>query len=665
MNILPELKARFRAALTDLVSDHQQADVDAVVNMVRSAQDARFGDYQANCAMPLGKQLGRPPREIAAEIVERLDVADMCDPPEVAGPGFINLRLKSEWLVSQVNAAWGDPRLGVPQASPARRIVVDFSSPNVAKPMHVGHIRSTVIGDAICRTLAFLGHQVISDNHLGDWGTQFGMIIYGYKHFVDRAAYDASPVAELGRLYKLVNQLVEYHAGTARLPELQQQLAEQIAAAEAAEADAEKLAASGKPADKSAKKARRRLEDKVAGTRAEIAGLQARIEAVDSDPTLAQLAADHPRIGTAVLDETAQLHAGDATNRQLWEEFLPACRQAMEEIYQRIDVTFDYELGESYFQDRLAAVVADFESKGLARESAGATCVFLDDFDTPMIIRKKDGAFLYATTDLATIQYRVEEWQSDEILYVVDHRQGEHFQKLFAAARLWGFDKTHLQHVAFGTVLGKDGKPFKTRSGETVGLVGLLDDAVARARDIVAANDDAKKNGPELSESERDRVADVIGHAAIKYADLSHNRSSDYEFDQEKMLAMQGNTATYMQYSFARVNGIFSKGNVDIEALRAGSASMQLDDPHERALALELLKFSDALVESVDDYRPNVLTNYLFELTKSFSSFFEHCPVLKAEEEAVRTSRLLLCDLTARTIRQGLNLLGIDVVQRM
>ncbi len=662
MNILPELRDRFRAALVELIGNAGVADAAELATMVRTAQDPRFGDYQANCAMPLGKQLGRPPRDVAGEIVDRLDVEDMCEAPEIAGPGFINLRLKPEWLVAQINAACRDARLGVPLASPARRIVVDFSSPNVAKPMHVGHIRSTVIGDAICRTLKYLGHEVTSDNHLGDWGTQFGMIIYGFKHFVNRDAYAASPVAELGRLYKLVNQLVEYHGSVERLPALRQQLEQQIAAAQEL---ARQQAESGKPADKAAKKARRRLDDKVTATQADIASLEGKIAAVNQDTEFAAIAAQHSAIGTAVLEETARLHAGDATNRQLWEEFLPACRLAMEQIYQRIQVTFDHELGESFYQDRLAKVVADFESHGLARESEGATCVFLADFDTPMIIRKQDGAFLYATTDLATIQYRVQEWQADEILYVVDHRQGEHFAKLFEAARLWGFNRTHLQHIAFGTVLGKDGKPFKTRSGETVGLVGLLDDAVARARDIVAANDDAKKNGPELDEAERDRVADVIGHAAIKYADLSHNRSSDYEFDQEKMLAMQGNTATYMQYSFARVNGIFSRGNVDIESLRRSGAPIRLDDSHERALALEILKFSDALLESVDDYRPNVLTGYLYELTKTFSGFFEHCPVLKAEDEAVRASRLLLCDLTARVIRCGLGLLGIDVVHRM
>jgi len=655
MNILPELKDRFRSALADLVSDP-----DHLASMVRPAQDPRFGDYQANCAMPLGKQLGKPPREIAGDIVSRLDVADMCEAPEIAGPGFINLRLKPDWLNQQVNAASRDQRLGVTAASTPRKYVVDFSSPNVAKPMHVGHIRSTVIGDALCHILRFLGHQVTSDNHLGDWGTQFGMIIYGYKHFVDRGEYEVSPVAELGRLYKLVNQLVEYHAGIKQLPVLNEQLEAHLSAAQL-HADATSV----KPADKAAKKARRRLNEKVTSTRLAIESIEEKTAVVDNDPTFAAWAAEHPNIGAATQHETALLHSGDATNRQLWEEFLPACRKAIERIYDRIDVTFDFELGESFYQDRLADVVVDLESRGLAKESEGATCIFLDAFDTPMIIRKKDGAFLYATTDLATIQYRVEEWQVDEILYVVDHRQSEHFSKLFAVVELWGISEVELRHISFGTVLGKDGKPFKTRSGATVGLEGLLDEAVQRARTIVADNDDAKKNGPELSEQERDRIAGVIGHAAIKYADLSHNRTSDYEFDEEKMVAMQGNTATYMQYSYARINGIFRRGNVDVAALHRRNVAIRLDDAHERALALALLKFSDALAETIEDYRPNVLTGYLYELTKVFSGFFEHCPVLKADNEISRDSRLLLCDLTGRTIRKGLGLLGIDVVERM
>lgn len=657
MNILSELKSRFRSVLSELVDDPTE-----LLGMIRPAQDAKFGDYQANVAMPLGKTLGKPPRDIATNIVSKLALDDICEPPEIAGPGFINLRLKQDWLIERLSQAIGDERLAVEPVSQPKTIVLDYSSPNVAKPMHVGHIRSTVIGDSLCRTLRFLGHRVISDNHIGDWGTQFGMIIYGYKHFVDRAAYAVAPVAELSRLYRLVNQLVDYHKAKARWPELEQEIAACSSAVEVAKRDA---STGDRQADKKAKKQQRKLEEKEQEARANLAAAQAKIEAVDSDDRLRNVALQHPTIATDVLNETAKLHAGDAENRRLWDEFLPECRKEIQKLYDRINITFDFEYGESFYHDRLAGVVDEFEKLGLAQESDGAICVFLDDFSAPMIIRKQDGAYLYATTDLATIQFRMEEWQPEAILYVVDHRQGEHFDKLFAAAKLCGYPDVEMYHVSFGTVLGDDGKPFKTRSGDTVGLEALLDEAVERAYRIVSQNDDAKPDGPELDEAERLNIADAVGHGAIKYADLSHNRTSDYVFSYDKMLALTGNTATYLQYSYARVNGIFAKGGIDIKLLRADVASVKLAEAPERALALELLRFSDALADVVDDYRPNLLTNYLFQLTKVFFSFYEQCPVLKAEDESTRNSRLLLCDLTARTIRQGLELLGINVVQRM
>lgn len=657
MNILPELKSRFRCVLSELVED--PADLLA---MIRPAQDAKFGDYQANVAMPLGKTFGKPPREIAAEIVSKLDLSDICEPAEIAGPGFINLRLKDIWLVERLNHAVGDKRLDVVVVSEPRTFVLDYSSPNVAKPMHVGHIRSTVIGDALCRSLRFLGHRVISDNHLGDWGTQFGMIIYGYKHFVDQSAYATAPVPELSRLYKLVNQLVDYHNAKLKLPTLESELAEREGAAELLRSQSP---TGDKGADKKAKKELQRLEVKVSEFRESLAAAQAKLAAVESDSQLSGLAMQRTNIATDVLEETAKLHRGDSENRSLWDEFLPKCRAEIQKLYDRIDVKFNYEYGESFYHDRLAGVVEEFEKHGLAKESEGAVCVFLDGFDAPMIIRKKDGAFLYATTDLATIQFRMQAWNPDAILYVVDHRQGEHFEKLFAAAKLCGYPDVEMCHVSFGTVLGDDGKPFKTRSGDTVGLEALLDEAVQRAYAVVSQNDDAKLNGPELGEDERRQIADAVGHGAIKYADLSHNRTSDYVFSYDKMLALTGNTATYLQYSYARVNGIFSKGEIDIEKLRGSGTSIQITEPAERALALELLRFSDGLADVVEDYRPNQLTNYLFQLTKVFFSFYEQCPVLKAEEKTTRNSRLLLCDLTARTISQGLNLLGINVVQRM
>jgi arginyl-tRNA synthetase len=649
MNIAALLQERFAAALLPLTDAPRE-----LLSMIRPAQDPRFGDYQANCAMPLAKQLKRPPRDVAADIARRLDVEDLCQPPEVAGPGFINLRLRDDWLAQRLQEAARDERVGVAPVSIPRTFVIDYSSPNVAKPMHVGHIRSTVIGDALCRTLRFLGHRVISDNHLGDWGTQFGMIIYGYKHFVARQAYEQQPVAELSRLYRLVHRLVDYSESRRELPRLERRLVDKED-----ELRGQPSSATGQP------HARRRLLRQCEEAREALEATRERIAAVDGDPELSRLVRAHPQIEQAVLEETAKLHAGDAENLRLWQEFLPYCRQEIQRLYARLDVSFDHEYGESYYQDQLADVVTDFLQRNLARESEGATCVFLDGYETPMLIRKKDGAFLYATTDLATIRYRLQRWHPQAILYIVDHRQAEHFGKLFAAARLWGYDDVELAHVSFGTILGEDGRPFKTRSGDTVGLEDLLDEAVRRAYQVVSESEATKGTGGEFSESQRQHVAEVVGIAALKYADLSQNRSSDYVFSYDKMLALNGNTATYLQYSYARVQGIFLRGNVDPNVLRHSDARIQLQLPDERALGLKLLGFGEAIDEVLVDYRPNALTSYLFDLTQTFFTFYENCPVLKAETAEVRDSRLLLCDLTARMIRQGLELLGIRVVDRM
>jgi arginyl-tRNA synthetase len=657
MSILSELKARFYDILADL-----SETPDELIDMVRTSQDARFGDYQANFAMPLGKKLGRAPRELAAEIVERVELDDLCDSVELAGPGFINMRLRDDLLIDRLQNASGENRLGVEKVPTPKKYVVDYSAPNVAKPMHVGHIRSTVIGDSLSHVLRFLGHDVISDNHIGDWGTQFGMILYGFRNFCDETAYTTAPVSELARLYRLVRQLMDYHGGVHKLPQLEQKLCESNALLATTETEA---AAGGEKPDKKTRKSLARRRAAVAEIQAEIDDLKQKLADFQADPNLIEKANAHPDIETAVLLETAKLHSGDEENRQLWSQFLPNCLDEINRVYSRLNIKFDYSLGESFYQDRLAAVVDDLLERGIARESEGAICVFFDDKSVPMLVRKKDGAFLYATTDLATIEYRMENWSPDAILYVVDHRQSMHFEHLFEAVRLLGHDKVELQHISFGTVLGSDGRPFKTRSGDTVGLEGLLDEAVRRARAIVDSNDDGKPGGAELSDEQRQVTAERIGIAALKYADLSQNRTSDYEFSYDKMLAMNGNTATYMQYAYARVRSIFSRGQIDIGALRSSGGSIQFSSPAERSLGLAILRFSEALDMVVLDYRPNQLTSYLFDLAGAYSTFFEQCPVLKAENESLKQSRLLLCDLTSRVIHKGLELLGIEVVEKM
>lgn len=656
MNILDELKERFRPVVERLTEDPN-----TYLKLIRPTQDDRLGDYQADLAMSLGKALRRKPRELAEEIVSRLKLDDLCHPPEIAGPGFINLRLREDYLEARLQELLTDPRLGVPAVTRPETIVIDYSAPNVAKPMHVGHIRSTVIGDALYRTLRFLGHHVISDNHIGDWGTQFGMIIYGYRHFRDEKAYAENPVRELARLYRLVRQLIDYHNAAAEIEELERRIAEKEAELSQLR---EEHGQSGEKALKKAKKIRE-LENDLAELRKELEECRGKRQAVETDPQLREWAAVHRDIEQAVLQETAKLHAGDEENLRLWKQFLPHSLDEMNRIYRRLGISFDYTLGESFYHDRLAPLVEELIQKGLARESDGAVCIFFPDIETPMIIRKQDGAFLYATTDLATLRYRMETWHPDAILYVVDFRQSLHFRQLFAAARMMGYDEVKLVHVSFGTVLGEDGRPFKTREGDLVGLEALLDEAVRRAFEIVSANDDAKPTGPELSQEERRRIAEVVGIGALKYADLSQNRTSDYVFSYEKMLAMTGNTGTYMQYAYARIQNIFAKGGVDVAALRELDGPIRLRHPAERALGREILRFPEAIALMMEDYRPNQLTSYLFALANRFSTFYESCPVLQASSSEERQSRLLLCDLTARVIRQGLELLGIEVVNRM
>jgi arginyl-tRNA synthetase len=590
MNPLSLLQQQFRQALAGLVED-----VAPYLAMLKPATDPRFGDYQANCAMSLAKVLGRKPRDVAQELVQRLGSDDLLETPEIAGPGFINLRLRNDWLAAQVQQLGRDDRLGVETANPPRTFVIDYSSPNVAKPMHVGHLRSTIIGDSLARLLRFLGHTVVSDNHLGDWGNQFGMLLYGWKHFRDEAALRENPVREMVRLYVHVRNLMK------------------------TDEDAEDTA--GNP------------------------------------------------VAEAVREETARLHAGDPENVRLWQQFMPWCQAEIDRIYQRLDIHFDQTLGESFYNPMLPGVVEDLVARGIARESQGALGIFFGEDEPPALVRFSHGAYTYTTTDLATIRHRLQTWKPDAVLYVVDFRQAPHFKKLFAAARHWGYDKVELEHVSFGSVLGPDRKPIKTREGGAVELSALLDEAEVRARQSYDASRAERisrgEDVPELGTAELLQLQQIVGLGAVKYADLSQNRTTDYIFNWDKMLAMDGNTATYMQYAYARIRSIFRKGNEDAAALRAAPPLPVLKDPAERALALQLLRLPEALDAAAAEYKPNLLTAYLWDLAKTYSTFYHDCPVLTAESPELRRGRLLLCDLTARTIQRGLNLLGIGTVERM
>jgi arginyl-tRNA synthetase len=590
MNISQLLHDRFHAALSGLVDDPTP-----YAGMVKPAQDARFGDYQANCAMPLAKVLGRKPQELAKQIVERFDRGDMIDDLQVAGPGFINIKLRGDWLAAQLRANASDKRLGIAPARQPRGIVVDFSSPNVAKPMHVGHLRSTIIGDCLARLFRFLGHRVITDNHLGDWGQQFGILLYGYKHFRDEQALATNPVHEMVRLYIHVRGLMK-----------------------AGEGD----------------------------------------EADDLDNAVA----------LAVRQETAKLHAGDEENNRLWRLFIPWCQAAIDRIYERLGVRFDHTLGESFYNPMLSSVVDSLLARGVARSENGAVGIFFGDEEPPAFVRRNN-AYTYTATDLATIQYRIEQWRPDVMLYVVDARQALHFKNLFAAARRWGYDKVALEHVSFGSVLGADRKPIKTREGGAVELDQLLDEAIERADTVYAKSRQERlergEDLPPLGPEERRRVAELVGIGAVKYADLSQNRASDYIFSWEKMLAMDGNTATYMQYAYARNRSIFRKGGEERARFESSPPQLWLADPSERQLGLAIMRLSESLEAAAAEFKPNLITSYLWDLSKAYSGFFQNCPVLKAENPEQRASRLLLSDMAARTIQLSLELLGIGTVDQM
>ncbi|HMP02148.1 MAG TPA: arginine--tRNA ligase [Gemmatales bacterium] len=588
MNLLSLLEDRLQSALTGIAPEPTRYR-----GLVKPTKDAAFGDYQANCAMGLAKELGAKPRDIAEQIATRLREGDLFASVDVAGPGFINLKLRSEWIAESVRNLAGDERLGIPSVTQPLRFVIDYSSPNVAKPMHVGHLRSTIIGDALTRLLRFLGHSVVTDNHLGDWGTQFGMLIHGWRHHLDPAALEADPIREMTRLYVLVRQQIEAAGGTAGEGE------------EAAEDAANPVA-------------------------------------------------------DACRAETAKLHAGDPENNALWTRMMPWCLEELNRVYRRLGILpFDHILGESAYNPLLPGVAEELAAKGIAEESQGALIITFGENQPIALIRKRDGAFTYMTTDLATIRKRVDEFQAQVLLYVVDFRQALHFQQLFTAARRWGYDQVRFEHVQFGSVLGKDGRPIKTREGGAVELAALLDEAVQRARQIVDAN------SPELSDVERAEVAEQVGIGAVKYADLSQNRASDYRFSWEKMLAMDGNTAAYMQYAVARVRSIFRKHDLTPDSLRQQPPLPSLATPAERLLAVQLLRFPEAVAAAAAEFLPHLITGYLWDLANAYSGFYQQCPVLKAETAELRQSRLLLCDLTARTIEQGLALLGIGTPERM
>ena len=601
--------------------------------IVRPATDAKFGDYQANGIMALAKQLKTNPRKLAEDVVKNLDLSDICEPPEIAGPGFINLWLKAEFVAGELLEINKDAAaLGIEKTSEPKTIVVDFSSPNIAKQMHVGHLRSTIIGDCICRMLETLGHKVIRQNHVGDWGLQMGMVVQAI------------------------------HTECLNLTLNDQYLGNLLATGKTQEWENESL---------------KRLD--------------LNLEQLESMYVKSNhaLATGHPSFERDMRSILLGLQQGKQSCLNSWSKARDITLKECQQIYDLLGVQLALKdiRGESFYQDMLPLVVSDLKKHGIAETSDDAVCVFPPGFKNkegeplPFIIQKSDGAYLYATTDLAAIRYRVNELKADTIIYVTDSRQKLHFEMLFAVAKMagWTRDDIELSHVMFGSVLGEDGSPLKTRSGENVKLKELLDEAVQRAMSVV------EEKNPDLPAAKKAEIAKAVGIGAVKYADYSNNRTSDYVFSFDKMLAMDGNTAPYMQYAYARIKSIERKAqskDVDIEMELAGlkeeienrklvpsevegSKIVNLNEPAELDLAKHLVRYGEAIQSAVVDYRPNYLTAYLYELAQKFSAFYTNCPVLVAGPDK-RPTRLLLCDLTARTIGHGLHeLLGIEVVEQM
>ncbi|EFT2570511.1 arginine--tRNA ligase [Salmonella enterica] len=550
---------------------------------VRQSAKVQFGDYQANGVMAVAKKLGMAPRQLAEQVLTHLDLSGIASKVEIAGPGFINIFLEPAFLAEQVQQALASDRLGVSQ--PTRQtIVVDYSAPNVAKEMHVGHLRSTIIGDAAVRTLEFLGHHVIRANHVGDWGTQFGMLIAWLEKQQQENAGDMA-LADLEGFYR----------------------------------DAKKH--------------------------------------YDEDEAFAERARNY----------VVKLQSGDAYFREMWRKLVDITMTQNQITYDRLNVTLtrDDVMGESLYNPMLPGIVADLKAKGLAVESEGATVVFLDEFKNkegdPMgvIIQKKDGGYLYTTTDIACAKYRYETLHADRVLYYIDSRQHQHLMQAWTIVRKAGYvpDSVPLEHHMFGMMLGKDGKPFKTRAGGTVKLADLLDEALERARRLVA-----EKN-PDMPADELEKLANAVGIGAVKYADLSKNRTTDYIFDWDNMLAFEGNTAPYMQYAYTRVLSVFRKADIDEQAL--ASAPVIISEDREAQLAARLLQFEETLTVVAREGTPHVMCAYLYDVAGLFSGFYEHCPILSSENDAVRNSRLKLAQLTAKTLKLGLDTLGIETVERM
>ena len=580
----------YRQLLTDrLLAAFTKADIqlpDGVAVEVTNASDARFGDYQSNAAMTVAKAAKTNPRQLAETIAHSFDGGELCEKPTIAGPGFLNFKLTSATLAASVAAQRTDEKFGVSSATAKKRVVVDFSAPNVAKPMHVGHIRSTFIGDSLARIARFVGHEVITDNHVGDWGTQFGMILHGWKTKLNHEALKKDAIHELVRVYREINALAK---------------------------------------------------------------------------------ADESILETCKL-ELVKLQSGDEENLKIWRECVKLTLDQLHEVYARLGIAFDHYLGESFYNDALAPLVEDLLAKKIATISDGAACVFSDGSSkpeedpflinrggewaaAPCLIRKSDGGFLYATTDLATIDYRIREFKADEVWYVVGAPQQLHFRQVFEISRRRG-QSARMVHIAFGSILGPDGKMFKTRSGESVGLLEVIDESIERAGAVVAERD--------LPDDEKKQIAENIGIAAVKYAELSQHRMTDYKFSWDKMLSLQGNTAPYLINAYVRIRSIFRK----LDGAVQFDDRCEITEDAERKLALKLAQFGEAVHDVLEDFRPNLLAQYLYELADTFHGFYEACPVLRSEG-IVRNTRLVLCEVTSRVLQRGLDLLGIRTTERM